>query len=140
MCVTVTLTDGLVLARSAFHHSINYRSVVAHGTARLVQDDAEKSAALTALVEAVAPGRATAVRPPTGKELAATAVLRLDLSAVSLKVRTGGPRDDPDDLDLPFWAGVLPLALRAGEPQPDEGVEDGSPDHVANWSRPGAAR
>jgi nitroimidazol reductase NimA-like FMN-containing flavoprotein (pyridoxamine 5'-phosphate oxidase superfamily) len=87
VCVTVTLTDGLVLARSAFHHSINYRSVVAHGTAHLVDDDAERHAALAALVEAVAPGRTEHTRPPSRKELAATAVLRLELAAVSLKVR-----------------------------------------------------
>ncbi len=118
VCVTVTLTDGLVLARSAFHHSINYRSVVAHGTAHLVDDTAERHAALTALVEAVAPGRAEHTRPPSRKELVATAVLRLELAAVSLKVRTGDPRDDPQDLDLPHWAGVLPLQVAAGVPRP----------------------
>jgi len=108
VCVTVTLTDGLVLAGSAFHHSINYRSVVAHGLAYLVDDDAEKHAALTALVEAVAPGRFEHTRPPSRKELAATAVLRLELAAVSVKARTGDPRDDPQDLDLPHWAAGPP--------------------------------
>lgn len=139
VCVTVTLTDGLVLARSAFHHSINYRSVVAHGTAHLVEDDAERHAALTALVEAVAPGRSEHTRPPSRKELAATAVLRLQLSAVSLKVRTGDPRDDPEDLDLPYWAGVLPLHTRAGVPFPsaDLAASVSAPAHVAGWRRPG---
>ncbi len=137
VCVTVTLTDGLVLARSAFHHSINYRSVVAHGTAHLVDDDAEKHAALTALVEAVAPGRSEHTRPPSRKELAATAVLRLELAAVSLKARTGDPRDDPQDLDLPHWAGVLPLYTAAGVPSPsaDLPTSVSTPTHVAGWTR-----
>ncbi len=141
VCVTVTLTDGLVLARSAFHHSINYRSVVAHGTAHLVDDDAERHAALTALVEAVAPGRSEHIRPPSRKELAATAVLRLDLAAVSLKVRTGDPRDDPQDLDLPHWAGVLPLHIAAGVPRSSADVPAsvGTPDHVVRWRRPGGS-
>ena len=138
VCVTVTLTDGLVLARSAFHHSVNYRSVVAHGTAHLVDDETEKSAALTALVEAVAPGRAAHTRPPSRKELAATAVLRLDLAAVSLKVRTGDPRDDPGDLDLPHWAGVVPLRVAAGAPRPaaDLSASGSVPRHVSHWRRP----
>ena len=142
VCVTVTLTDGLVLARSAFHHSVNYRSVVAHGTARLVDDDAEKRASLTALVEAVAPGRSEHTRPPTAKELAATAVLRLDLTAVSLKTRTGDLHDDPQDLDLPHWAGVLPLETRTGAPRPsaDLPTSVATPAHVASWQRPAASQ
>lgn len=138
VCVTATLTDGLVLARSAFHHSINYRSVVAHGTAVLVTDAVEKDAALTALVEAVAPGRGAGTRAPSAKELAATAVLRLDLLEVSLKVRTGGPVDDPEDQDLPHWAGVLPLSSVAGEPQPALDLHPGIavPAHVDRWARP----
>ncbi|MDQ3527000.1 MAG: pyridoxamine 5'-phosphate oxidase family protein [Actinomycetota bacterium] len=141
VCVTATLTDGLVLARSAFHHSINYRAVVAHGTAELVTEAAEKSAALTALVEAVAPGRSADSRAPNAKELAATAVLRLNLTEVSLKVRTGGPNDDPDDLDLPHWAGVLPLATAAGEPEPDPDLPASTPvpAHVDGWARPAAS-
>ncbi|MER5258937.1 pyridoxamine 5'-phosphate oxidase family protein [Streptomyces sp. NPDC002855] len=109
VCLTVTHVDGLVLARSAFHHSINYRSVVIHGTAHQVTDPEEKRAALDALVDHVVPGRAADSRPANAKELAATAVLSLDLAAVSAKVRTGGPNDDPEDLDLPHWAGVVPL-------------------------------
>lgn len=109
VCLTVTHVDGLVLARSAFHHSINYRSVVIHGTAHQVTDPEEKRAALDALVDHVVPGRSADSRPANAKELAATAVLCLDLAAVSAKVRAGGPDDDPEDLDLPHWAGVVPL-------------------------------
>jgi len=141
VCVTATLTDGLVLARSAFHHSINYRAVVAHGTAVLVTDAAEKTAALAALVEAVAPGRAAGTRAPSAKELAATAVLRLDLVEVSLKVRTGGPNDDPEDRNLPYWAGVLPLSTVAGDPEPALDLSAGIavPAHVNGWARPAAS-
>ncbi|MGW0909058.1 pyridoxamine 5'-phosphate oxidase family protein [Streptomyces sp. NPDC002853] len=109
VCLTVTHVDGLVLARSAFHHSINYRSVVIHGTAHQVTDPEEKRTALDALVDHVVPGRSADSRPANAKELAATAVLSLDLAAVSAKVRTGGPNDDPEDLGLPHWAGVVPL-------------------------------
>lgn len=141
VCVTATLTDGLVLARSAFHHSINYRAVVAHGTAVLVTQAAEKTAALTALVEAVAPGRSAGTRAPSAKELAATAVLRLDLTEVWLKARTGGPNDDPEDRDLPYWAGVLPLSTAAGEPEPAVDLPDEIeiPAHVNGWVRPTAS-
>ncbi|MEU4998778.1 pyridoxamine 5'-phosphate oxidase family protein [Streptomyces sp. NPDC021622] len=109
VCLTVTHVDGLVLARSAFHHSINYRSVVVHGTAYQVTDPEEKRTALDALVDHVVPGRSADSRPANTKELAATAVLRLDLTEVSAKVRTGGPNDEPEDLDLPYWTGVVPL-------------------------------
>ncbi|MER5178557.1 pyridoxamine 5'-phosphate oxidase family protein [Streptomyces sp. NPDC002896] len=109
VCLTVTHVDGLVLARSAFHHSINYRSVVVHGVAHQVTDPEELRTALDALVDHVVPGRAADSRPANAKELAATAVLRLDLEEVSSKVRTGGPNDEPEDLDLPHWAGVVPL-------------------------------
>jgi nitroimidazol reductase NimA-like FMN-containing flavoprotein (pyridoxamine 5'-phosphate oxidase superfamily) len=138
VCVTVTLLDALVLARSAFNHSVNYRSVVVHGTALVVQDPQEKAAALDALVEAVAPGRSGGTRLPSRSELAATAVLALDLLEVSLKVRTGGPEDDREDLDLPYWAGVLPLITRAGIPQPSDDLPEGLavPEHVSAWKRP----
>ncbi|SEF14886.1 pyridoxamine 5'-phosphate oxidase family protein [Streptomyces sp. Ag109_O5-10] len=109
VCVTVTHVDGLVLARSAFHHSVNYRSVVVHGIAHQVTDPEEKSRALDALVDHVVPGRAADSRPANRKELAATAVIRLDLNEVSAKTRTGGANDEPEDMDLPHWAGVLPL-------------------------------
>lgn len=141
-CVTVTLLDGLVLARSAFNHSVNYRSVVVHGTAAVVQDQQEKTAALAALVEAVAPGRTGGTRPPSRSELAATAVLRLDLHEVSVKVRTGPPDDDPEDLGLPYWAGVLPLITSPGTPQPNDDLLDGVavPKHVSAWKRPAPRR
>ena len=137
VCVTVTLVDGLVLARSAFHHSVNFRSVVAHGLAVAVDDEEEKARALAVLVDAVVPGRSTASRAPSRKELAATTVLRLDLLEVSLKVRTGPPHDDPEDMDLPYWAGVLPLATTSGVPQPDPDAVDevDVPDHVTHWTR-----
>lgn len=109
VCLTVTHVDGLVLARSAFHHSINYRSVMVHGIARQVTDPDEKRAALDALVDHVVPGRSADSRPANAKELAATAVLRLDLDEVSAKMRTGGPNDEPEDMDLPHWSGVVPL-------------------------------
>ena len=122
VCVTVTLIDGLVLARSQFHHSANYRSVVAHGTARLVTDPGERAEAFAALVDKVAPGRAADSRPPNAKELAQTAVLALPLREVSAKIRTGGVKDDAQDMDLSHWAGVVPLSLAAGQPEPAPGV------------------
>ncbi|MEU9409251.1 pyridoxamine 5'-phosphate oxidase family protein [Streptomyces sp. NPDC048281] len=119
VCVAVTHVDGLVLARSAFHHSVNYRSVVVHGIAHQVTDPAEKSRALDALVDHVVPGRTADSRPADKKELAATAVIRLDLTEVSAKTRTGGANDDPEDLDLPHWAGVLPLRKGYEAPVPN---------------------
>jgi nitroimidazol reductase NimA-like FMN-containing flavoprotein (pyridoxamine 5'-phosphate oxidase superfamily) len=133
VCLTVTHVDGLVLARSAFHHSINYRSVVVHGTAYQVTDPEEKRSALDALVDHVVPGRSLDSRPANAKELAATAVLRLDLTEVSAKLRTGGPNDDPEDLTLPYWTGVVPLVTRYGPPVPAADL-DGSiavPDYLA---------
>lgn len=118
VCVTVTHVDGLVLARSAFHHSINYRSVVVHGLAHEVTDPEEKRTALDALVDHVVPGRAADSRPADKKELAATAVIRLALDEVSAKVRTGGVNDEPEDLALPYWAGVLPLRKGYDTPLP----------------------
>ncbi|MGA9492120.1 MAG: pyridoxamine 5'-phosphate oxidase family protein [Mycobacterium sp.] len=118
VCVTVTLVDGVVLARSAMHHSLEYRSVVAIGDAHLVTDPDEKLRALAAVLDHVAPGRSADSRPPNARELAATAVLALDLVEVSAKVRTGGPVDDADDLALPHWAGVVPLTVTAGTPVP----------------------
>jgi nitroimidazol reductase NimA-like FMN-containing flavoprotein (pyridoxamine 5'-phosphate oxidase superfamily)/RimJ/RimL family protein N-acetyltransferase len=136
VCVTVTLVDGLVLARSAFNHSMNYRSVVAHGRARVVTDPAEKSAALTALVEHVARGRSADSRPPSAKELAATSLLALELADVSAKVRAGQSGDDAADLDLPHWAGVLPLRTVAGAPQPVPGLGPvPTPAYLADYRR-----
>ncbi|MFF3849680.1 pyridoxamine 5'-phosphate oxidase family protein [Streptomyces sp. NPDC002328] len=118
VCLTVTHVDGLVLARSAFHHSINYRSVVVHGVAHDVTDPEEKRTALDALVDHAVPGRAADSRPANKKELAATAVIRIALDEVSAKVRTGGVNDEPEDLALPHWAGVLPLHKGYDTPQP----------------------
>lgn len=119
ICVTVTLLDGLVLARSAFHHSMNYRSVVVFGRASMVDDKEAKLAALRAFSEHVIPGRWDEARQPTDQELKATAVLSLALEEASAKVRTGAPIDDEEDYALPIWAGVLPLRLVAGAPVPD---------------------
>ncbi|MFW3171456.1 pyridoxamine 5'-phosphate oxidase family protein [Geodermatophilus sp. CPCC 206100] len=137
VCVTVTLVDGLVLARSAFHHSVNYRSVVVHGTAEVVTDPAEQTAALDALVHAVVPGRTAGTRAPDRRELAATTVLRLPLAEVSLKARSGPPNDDAEDLDGPHWAGVLPLSTVPGPPVPAPDLAAGieTPAHVTDWTR-----
>lgn len=120
VCVTVTHVDGIVLARSAFHHSVNYRSVVMLGTARLVEDPAEKMEALRLFTEHVMKGRWDDVRQPTEQELKATTVLKLRLDEVSAKVRTGGPVDDDADYELPVWAGVLPLEVGVKAPIADE--------------------
>jgi hypothetical protein len=127
VCVTVTLVDGLVLARAAMHHSLEFRSVVAVGNARLVQDRGEKLRAFAALLDHVATGRSADSRPPNARELAATAVLALDLVEVSAKVRTGGPVDDPEDTALPYWAGVVPLTLNAGTPIPADDLDPAVP-------------
>ncbi|CAL9392416.1 hypothetical protein SUDANB176_01291 [Streptomyces sp. enrichment culture] len=126
VCLTVTHVDGLVLARSAFHHSINYRSVVVHGLAYDVTDPEEKRRALDALVDHVVPGRAADSRPADKKELAATAVIRLDLNEVSAKLRTGGVNDEPEDLALPHWAGVVPLRKGYDAPLPDPDLAPGT--------------
>jgi uncharacterized protein len=123
VCITVTLLDGLVLARSAFHHSMNYRSVVALGQAREVVDAAEKRRALHALVERLEPGRTGVVRAPNEKELRVTRVLAFDLVEVSAKTRTGPPLDDEEDLALECWAGVVPVKLVRDEPLPDVRAE-----------------
>jgi nitroimidazol reductase NimA-like FMN-containing flavoprotein (pyridoxamine 5'-phosphate oxidase superfamily) len=134
-CVTVTLVDGLVLARSVFHHSINYRSVMVFGTAEKVTEPAEKERALEVIVEHIARGRTAEARPPSEAELKATLVLRLRLDEVSAKVRTGGPKDDEADADYPVWAGVLPLTLVPGEPLGDANGRPVSPS-VLGWRRP----
>ncbi|MFD8234097.1 pyridoxamine 5'-phosphate oxidase family protein [Streptomyces sp. NPDC059696] len=126
VCLTVTHVDGLVLARSAFHHSINYRSVVVHGVARDVTDPEEKRQALDALVDHAVPGRSADSRPANKKELAATAVIRLDLDEVSAKLRTGGVNDEPEDLALPHWAGVVPVRRTYGTPDPDPALAPGT--------------
>jgi uncharacterized protein len=135
--VTVTHVDGLVLARSAFHHSVNYRSVVILGTARLVEDPAEKMEALRVFTEHVMKGRWDDVRQPTEQEMKATSVLALPLEEVSAKVRTGGPVDDEADYSLPVWAGVLPLEMVAKElvPDPQRKNEPAIPDYLKKYSR-----
>jgi len=127
LCITVTHVDGLVLARSAFHHSINYRSVMILGLGRVVSDPVEKEAALAALVDHIVPGRSAAVRGTTTKELQATQVLAIPLDEASAKVRTGPPQDDDGDYSLPIWAGVLPLRLEALEPVSDPRLTAGIP-------------
>ncbi len=122
VCVTVTLVDGLVLARSVFHHSMNYRSVVMLGTARLVTDIDEKLAALRGFTNHIVPGRWEEARQPTEQELKATSVLVLPLEEVSAKVRTGPPIDDDGDYSLPVWAGVVPVRMKAEEAIPDSRI------------------
>jgi nitroimidazol reductase NimA-like FMN-containing flavoprotein (pyridoxamine 5'-phosphate oxidase superfamily) len=125
VCATVTLIDGLVLARSAFHHSVNYRSVVVHGEGRAVTDEAEKRRVLDALVDHVVPGRSTETRPPNDVELKSTLVIAIPLDEASAKVRTGPPKDDPEDLDGPWWAGVIPVTTVRGEPEPAPDLDPG---------------
>ena len=137
VCVTVTHVDGLVLARSAFHHSVNYRSVVILGKAQLVEDPAEKMEALRIFTEHVMKGRWSDVRIPTEQELKATIVLSLPLEEVSAKVRTGGPIDDEPDYALPVWAGVLPLETVAKTPLPDAQRKNDPPipEYLKNYKR-----
>jgi hypothetical protein len=134
VCVTVTILDGLVLARSAFHHSMNYRSVVILGQAELIEDAEEKGKALEAFTEHVIPGRWPAIRWPNELELTATSVLKLPITEASAKIRTGDPKDDEEDYAMDVWAGVIPLATTAGEPIPDSRLSAGVPipDHVVN--------
>jgi nitroimidazol reductase NimA-like FMN-containing flavoprotein (pyridoxamine 5'-phosphate oxidase superfamily) len=136
-CVTVTLLDGLVIARSAFHHSMNYRSVVVYGVATEVSDREEKLTALGAIVEHVVPGRSADARGPSEAELRSTLVLSLPLEEVSAKIRTGGPIDDDEDYALPIWAGHVPFKLTPGVPVADSRLdpEIGVPDYIARYKR-----
>ena len=122
VCISVTLLDGLVLARSVFHHSVNYRSAVLFGRGRLLETDAEKLHALEAITEHIARGRWADARPPSRKELNATSVAVIEIESASAKARGGPPKDDAEDYALPVWAGILPLELRALEPQDDPGA------------------
>jgi uncharacterized protein len=137
VCLTVTLLDALVLARSAFHHSMNYRSVVVFGQATAVEDRDEKLSILEALSEHMIPGRWKDVRRPTDQELKATTVLSLPLQEVSAKVRTGPPLDDEEDYELPVWAGLIPLRLAAETPVPDPRLtqEIAAPDYATDYRR-----
>ncbi len=132
VCVTVTLLDGLVLARSVFHHSMNYRSAVIFGRGRLLEEDAEKLAALEAITEHVMPGRWADARQPTTAELRATTVVEIAIEEASAKARTGPPVDDEEDYGLPVWAGVLPTALTYAAPIPDPRLRAGiePPDYL----------
>ena len=137
ICITVTLVDGLVLARSGFHSSMNYRSVVVFGKATMLQDPAEKAEALRTFSEHVMPGRWAEIRPPSPQELSGTIVLAVPLQEASAKVRTGPPLDDEEDYALPVWAGVLPLRVASGEPLADPRMNQPTavPDYVRTYSR-----
>lgn len=138
-CVTVTHVDAVILARSAFHHSLNYRSAVVFGTAREVKDPCEKERALRLVVEHVVPGRTGETRAPNDFELRYTRVIALEIEEASAKVRSGGPKDDEEDLALPHWAGVIPLRTVAGPPQPAADLADGVaiPAYAKAWPGPG---
>lgn len=135
-CLTLTLVDGLVLARSAFHHSMNYRSVVAFGTARKIEDEAQKRNALRVVSEHLIRGRWDDVREPNAKELKATSVLEFQIEEASAKVRQGPPLDDEEDYSLPMWAGILPVKLKTGTPTPDTRLapDTALPRYLANFA------
>jgi nitroimidazol reductase NimA-like FMN-containing flavoprotein (pyridoxamine 5'-phosphate oxidase superfamily) len=137
VCLTVTLTDGLVLARSAFNHSMNYRSVVALGKATLVDVPTEKLEALHSFTEKILPGRWQDARQPNEKELKATSILKLELTEVSAKIRSGPVQDDEEDYALPVWAGIVPLHLQAEAPLRDERCDSAipTPAYAANYKR-----
>jgi nitroimidazol reductase NimA-like FMN-containing flavoprotein (pyridoxamine 5'-phosphate oxidase superfamily) len=137
VCVTVTLVDGLVLARSAFHHSINYRSVVVFGKAQTVRGDSEKLNALKAFTEHIIPNRWSEIRQPSEKELRATTILALSLKEASAKMRTGDPTDDTEDYALDVWAGVIPLEISAKKPVADAKLRSNIkvPSYVSNYKR-----
>jgi uncharacterized protein len=127
VCVTVTHLDGLVCARTVFHHSVNYRSAVVFGAATLVRDEDERWQALRVITDHLIPGRWAAARQPTRKEMAATAVLSVPLTEASVKIRTGMPQDDPEEYELDVWAGVLPVAVTFGAPDPDPAMREEIP-------------
>ncbi len=137
VCVTVTLIDGLVLARSAFHHSVNYRSVVIFGNAELIEDEAEKNEALRLFTEHIIPNRWNEIREPNAKELKSTTVLKLPITEASAKIRTGDPVDDPEDHDLNVWAGVIPLKMIAEKPIDDALLNGGifAPEYAVKYKR-----
>jgi uncharacterized protein len=125
VCVTVTHLDGVVCARSVFNHSMNYRSAMIFGVARLLTDPAEQTAALRIITEHLAPGQWSYARQPSKKELAATSVLELPLTEASVKIRDGGPHDEPEDYAMDVWAGVVPVTVAFGEPEPDVDLRPG---------------
>jgi hypothetical protein len=133
VCATFTLLDGVVVARAAFSHSMNYRSAVVYGAARRVDSETERDHALRLIVDHVVPGRSATLRASNRKELAATAVVAVSLAEASVKARTGGPKDEPEDVAAGAWAGVVPLAVRAGQVEPDQ--EGAVPDDVTRRLR-----
>lgn len=133
VCVAVTIVDGIVFSKAQFHHSMNYRSVIAHGVARVVTDEAVKREFLSRLVDRIASGRTNDCRPPTRKEYASTTLLELPLTEVAAKVRSGPPSEEPEDENLPYWNGILPLHTVAGEPISLERNVP-VPGNVRNWS------
>jgi uncharacterized protein len=138
VCAGVTHLDGIVCARSVFNHSMNYRSAMIVGVGRLVTDPAERTAALRAITERLAPGQWAYARQPSKKELAATSVLALPLAEVSVKIRGGGPSDEPEDYALEIWAGVIPVMTRFGPPEPDADLRPGIdvPSHIRTRGGP----
>jgi uncharacterized protein len=141
-CLTVSLLDGLVLARAAMHHSANYRSAMLLGQARIVESEREKLLALEAIVEHIVPGRSAEARPPSENELKATAVLAMTIDEVSAKIRSGPPQDDEEDYALPIWAGVIPLVTEARAPQPDPRLDPAiaAPASATDYRRPASPR
>lgn len=137
-CIEVTLADGLVLARSGFHSSFNYRSVVIYATARKIVDETEKLSALKVFMEKIAPGRWDELRPPTRQEMKATTVLAFDLTEVSAKIREGGVEDEPEDMNDPVWAGIVPIYRSFGQPEPDAQLRADItlPDYLKNYRGP----
>ncbi len=138
--IAMTLLDGIVLARSVFHHTMNYRSVVIHGSGRLLETDAEKLSALEAFAEHIARGRWADARTPTRKELKATSVVAIPIEVAAAKIRTGPPLDDEEDYALPIWAGVLPLSIRPGNAIPDPRLDGKAPipGYVKRYTRTGS--
>ena len=138
-CIEVTMTDGLVLARSGYHSSFNYRTVVVYATGRKIADEAEKLVALKAFMEKIAPGRWDELRAPNAQEMKATTVLAFDLSEVSAKIRDGGVLDEPEDMNDPVWAGVVPVQRTFGAPEPDAQLRGdiGLPGYLKNYTGPG---
>lgn len=138
-CIEVTMTDGLVLARSGYHSSVNYRTVIIYGAARKIADDAEKLATLKIFMEKVAPGRWDELRAPNAQEIKATTVLAFELNEVSAKIRDGGVLDEPEDMDDPVWAGVVPMKRTFGQPEPDAqlGGDIELPNYLEDYTGPG---
>jgi len=137
-CIEVTMTDGLVLARSGYNHSVDYRSVIIYGTARKISDKAAKLATLKAFMEKVAPGRWDELRAPNAQEMKATTVLAFDVDEVSAKIRDGGVEDEPEDMNDPVWAGVVPVQRTFGMPEPDPQLDPGValPDYLKDYTGP----